>query len=42
MTYDQSRTEEAQRRTSLVTSITGVSKVIDKTLHDEVLGLFLL
>ena len=34
-------TEEAQCRTSLVTSIIGVSQVIDKTLRDEVLGLFL-
>ena len=42
MTQDQSRTEEAQRRTSHVTSIIGVTQVIDKNLRDEVLGLILL
>ena len=39
-TQDQYRTEEAQRRTSLVTSIREVTQVIDKTLRDVVLGLF--
>ena len=42
MTCDQSRTEEAQHRTSLVTSSMGVSQVIDKTLRDVLLGEFLL
>ena len=42
MTCDQSRTEEAQHRTSLVTSSMVVSQVIDKTLRDVLLGQFLL